>query len=151
MWKPIRRLCLISPFLCLTCSHRSPAGCGRIALTTPLIWASMDINIRQYYFGSRLQEQVYKALSRRITEWFARSGGLPLTLFIRDPSRGLLRGDTLKAHSADILLDTLFSYSALWKNIHFDSSCEDLSIPILRVLALKAADVPHPSVIYPST
>ncbi len=114
----------------------------QITLTTPIIWASMDVDIRQYYSGTWLREQAYKALSRRVMEWFSRSGGMPLTLFIRDPSRGVFRSDTMKAHPADILLDALFSYSALWKNIHFDSGCEYISIPILRILALKAADVP---------
>ena len=39
-------------------------------------------------------------------------------------------------------METLFSYSARWKKLQFISSCDYLSIPILRIAALTAADVP---------
>ena len=118
-------------------------GMRHIALTTPVIWASMDVQIRQSYHhsGSGLNEQAYIALSRRVTEWFARSGGLPLTLFIKDPGYGVYRRDHLESHPSDILLNTLLSYSACWKSIQFETD-EDLSIPILRIFALTADDVP---------
>ncbi len=76
-------------------------------------------------------------IARNIRQWFDKAGEKALTISIReiDASR----------HQYDptyILLDALFSYSARWKELHFDSSCDVAAAPITRVAALTAADVP---------
>ncbi len=144
-------VCLIAPLRCRTCLHRSPAGCATSRWATSVIWASMDVQIRQLHYSSflHLDEQAYRCLSRRVTEWFARSGGLPLTLFIYDLGYGVHR-DPRESHPSDILLETILSYSRRWKNFHFKTD-QDLSIPILRIFGLTADDVPILQSITPST
>ncbi len=117
---------------------RISRGMRRIALTTPVIWASMEVQIRHknYYSDRILNEQAYKALSRRATEWFASIRRLPLTLSIKNPDDGAYRRNPLASHPSDILLGTILSYSKRWKNIKFET-CEDLSMPLVRIFALQ--------------
>ena len=115
------------------------AGIRHIALTTPIIWAQMDIQIREHY-GS-WDRRTFLGLVRKVEDWFDSSGGLPLTLYIDDPSGGAYT-TVGSIPESNILLDALFSYSALWKEIQFKSRWEILSAPVLRFAALTNADVP---------
>ncbi len=114
------------------------AGMRHIALTTPIIWARMDIQIREHH--GIWDKTTFLNLARRVKEWFNRSGELPLTLFMEDPSNGVYT--TVKSIPSIILLDALFSYSARWKNVQLKSDCDVLSAPVLRLAALTNADVP---------
>ncbi len=118
------------------------SGIRRIALATPIIWASMAVLLNPFYVGYS-GEQVYSSLARRVRDWFERARGLPLTVYMQVPSNfeyaNLEQGDS---DPSQILFDALFSYSSRWKNIEFNSNCEDLSAPVLRFAALTPADVP---------
>ncbi len=118
-------------------------GMRHIALATPIIWTRMDIQIRDYRSG-KLRKETYLGLARRVQEWFDRAGGLPLTLIVRDPNRHEYSGYSVgDLHQVKILLDTLFSYSARWKEVRFDSRCVDESSPLIfQFYGLKKADTP---------
>ncbi len=116
-------------------------GMRHIMLTTPSMWARMDIQVQ---FGSlRMNEAAYSLLADKASEWFERAGGLPLTLFIRDTSRGTygITEDSASLRSR-ILLDTLLGYSVRWKEISFKSGCDDITTPLIRIAGLKATDLP---------
>ncbi|KJA23697.1 hypothetical protein HYPSUDRAFT_569678 [Hypholoma sublateritium FD-334 SS-4] len=50
-----------------------------IALTTPTIWATMNVRIESLSFRHRgLAQGVYLIMARRASEWFERAGGLAL-------------------------------------------------------------------------
>ncbi len=131
-------LCLTTQLHCLTWLAQISAGMRHIALTTPIIWARMDIQIREHH--GIWDKTTFLNLARRVKEWFNRSGELPLTLFMEDPSNGVYT--TVKSIPSIILLDALFSYSARWKNVQLKSDCDVLSAPVLRLAALTNADVP---------
>ncbi len=126
-------------------------GMRHIVLTTPVIWARMDIQIRRYHVGTvdirksyigTFDEATYLGLARRVKEWFDRSGRLPLTVFIEDPSRITYTIGSGEAVPQKMLLDALFSYSARWREIHFISSHEYPTPPLFRFIRLTIAAVP---------
>ncbi|KJA25385.1 hypothetical protein HYPSUDRAFT_214078 [Hypholoma sublateritium FD-334 SS-4] len=120
------------------------SGMRHIALTTPAIWASMNVEIRSLQFDSvELYEQAYSDLAQRASEWFERAGGLALTVFIQDADSSNARPEGSESDPSDILFDTLLSYSNRWKEVHFDSFGSEVVSPhMLRIAALTAVDIP---------
>ncbi|KJA14219.1 hypothetical protein HYPSUDRAFT_49350 [Hypholoma sublateritium FD-334 SS-4] len=123
------------------------SGMRHIALTTPLIWASMNIYM-DYDCDPLDYTQVCSILASRANRWFERAGGMALTVSITDTTYSYARFQDVQADSSNILFNTLFSYSTCWKRFRFESSCRDeLAFPpiidIRRVsAALSAADLP---------
>ena len=114
------------------------SGMRRIILTTPVIWARM--NVVPDFRSDRL---TYSVLARRASEWFERANGLPLTLYISDPTLSQTRPENSKREDpSDILLDALISYSVRWKEIKLTSNCQYLSRPMARIAKLTAIDLP---------
>ncbi len=117
-------------------------GFRRIALSTPIMWASMDVQFGQFDYDN-LNARDYSILAHMATEWFKRAGGLPLTVFIDCPSRSpYTNTESGESEPSNILFDTLFSYSTRWREIQFNSSGNQFSMRILRIVALKAVDLP---------
>ncbi len=90
-----------------------------VALTTPLIWASMSVEIKSMFFHRKKPHEleIYAILARKATDWFERAGGVGLTVIIedsREPYETFQGGHSDPTH---ILLDALISYSARWKEI----------------------------------
>ena len=117
------------------------SGFRRVALSTPSMWSSMDVQFDAFRYEN-LDERAYSILAHMATEWFKRAGGLPLTVFIECPGSFSSNVEYGESDLSNILFDTLFSYSARWKDIQFISCRKDFSLPVFRILALKAADVP---------
>lgn len=120
------------------------SGFRRIALSTPIIWASMDVQFDPFYYEN-LNTRDYSILAHMATEWFGRAGGLPLTVFIDCPSRSPSPHTNTEYGESDpsnILFDALFSFSARWRQIQFNYSDDRFSMRVLRIVTLKAADVP---------
>ncbi len=115
------------------------SGMRRIVLSTPAIWTRMDI-AWDYFDDKKLRKRVYLTLAHRASEWLKRAGGLPITLFLWDPTIDGASDDELDA--LDILYDTLLSYSTLWKEFKFDSRCRYISRSLIRIAALIAIDLP---------
>ncbi len=111
-------------------------GMRRIVLETPIIWASMCVQIDSSCFG-RFGDQVCTMLARSIRQWFDRAGDKALAVSIHE-----IDASRQKRDASYILLDALFSYSARWKELRFESSCDVVATPIMRVAALTAVDVP---------
>ncbi len=124
------------------------SGMRHAAWTTPVIWASMSVNIGNMVRG-RIEsiEDRFAFVAQRAVEWFERTGGLPLTLTISDGSDYYLFDDSnSKADPTSILFNTLLIYSSRWKEIYFisDSPAAALSSPMRRLaVAMTAADVPQ--------
>ncbi|KJA19056.1 hypothetical protein HYPSUDRAFT_44711 [Hypholoma sublateritium FD-334 SS-4] len=120
------------------------SGMRHIALTTPIIWASVHVEIRSYLFSGLIQyEKAYSALARRVSAWFQRAGGLGLTVSIEDSNIAYAVLEGFQSDPSTILFDALLSYSTRWKQLQFDSSCGSLLSPlILRIAALTAVDLP---------
>ncbi|KJA19021.1 hypothetical protein HYPSUDRAFT_44691 [Hypholoma sublateritium FD-334 SS-4] len=119
------------------------SGMRHIALTTPIIWASMHVEIGAFFcLGLRGYERVYSALARKASTWFDRAGGLGLTVSIVEYRDSYPKFD-VQCDPSTILFDTLLSYSTRWKELKFDSHCDGvLSAPMARIAALTAVDVP---------
>ncbi|KJA22544.1 hypothetical protein HYPSUDRAFT_652761 [Hypholoma sublateritium FD-334 SS-4] len=100
------------------------SGMRHIALTTPCIWASMNVRTNLFYFGSQQpSKKDYAMLASKVSQWFDRAD------VQNDPS--------------NILFDTLLSYSSRWKRIQLESIYGDVpSAPLVRIAALTAVDVP---------
>ena len=111
------------------------SGLRRVALNTPTLWARMDVP-RYYYDDRQLRREGYLTLARRANKWLERAGGLPLTLFIRDPT------ENGESDSINIFFGTLLSYSKRWKEIKFQSKCQFLTKSTIRITALKTIDLP---------
>ncbi len=109
------------------------SGMRRIVLSTPTIWTRMDIPW-DYFNNKKLRKRVYLTLAHRASEWLKRVGGLPITLFLWDPTVDGVADDELDA--LDILYDTLLSYSTLWKEFKFESRCRYISRSLIRVACL---------------
>ncbi len=118
------------------------SGFRRIALSTPIMWASMYVQFDAFLYEN-LDEQAYSILAHMVRVWFERAGGLPLTVFIEGPGSSPYENEDYgESDPSNILFDTLFSYSARWQDIQFISPRNDFSLPVFRIVALKAADVP---------
>ncbi|KJA19035.1 hypothetical protein HYPSUDRAFT_44699 [Hypholoma sublateritium FD-334 SS-4] len=118
------------------------SGMRHIALTTPIIWASMHVKIYPISFNSLAgYERAYSALVLKANTWFERAGGLGLTVSIEDHSDPY----EMSAHSQsalwESLFDTLLSYSTRWKVLQIDTG-NILSAPMVRIAALTAVEVP---------
>ncbi len=87
--------------------------------------------------------KIYKALSRRVKEWFARSGGTtPHFIHKRSELRGIQgRHNNMAPIRYPFWTPCLPILHAGKASISI-ATCKDLTTAILRVLALKAADVP---------
>ncbi len=124
------------------------SGMRHIALTTPMIWARM--NVEPYFITHRhiSSNQAYLALARRSIQWFERAAGLPLTLHVWDPTfspDSKTRVEEGDSDPSSSLFDALLSYSSRLKEIKFTSSCHYMSTPMIRIAALAAADLPYSS------
>ncbi|KJA19025.1 hypothetical protein HYPSUDRAFT_217869 [Hypholoma sublateritium FD-334 SS-4] len=116
-----------------------------IALTTPVIWASMRVEIRSFEYDRHgFAQRVYSIMARRASEWFERAGGLALTVSIEDTSDSDIMASVQSSvpDPSNILFDTLLSYSTRWKEIQFDSFGDVISTPMIRIAALTADDLP---------
>ncbi|KJA26459.1 hypothetical protein HYPSUDRAFT_198762 [Hypholoma sublateritium FD-334 SS-4] len=103
------------------------SGIRYIALTTPIIWASMHVEIRTFPFGNlRAYEKAYSAVARRASAWFDRAGGLSLTVSIEDYRDSYPKFGGFRCDPSTILFDTLLSYSTRWKELIFNSRCGDM-------------------------
>ena len=114
------------------------SGIRRIVLTTPSIWASINIRLDS---SSRVDKLCYAALVCEASKWFERANGLSLSISVEDVSDRLywkLRNAELDP--ANVLLDFLFSYSTRWKSICFH--CPEVPIMANRIAALSAVSVP---------
>ncbi len=116
------------------------SGFRRIALSTPIIWASMDVQFDPFYYEN-LNARDYSILAHMATEWFGRAGGLPITVFIDCPSRST-NTQYGESDPSNILFDALFSFSSRWGHIQFNYSDSQFSRRVLRIVTLKTADVP---------
>ncbi len=114
------------------------SGFRRIALSTPIIWASMDVQFDALCYEN-LDQNAYLFLANMVVEWFGRAGELPLTVFIEYPGSS---AECSESDSSNILFVILFSYSARWKDIQLISRRKDFSMPVFHIVALKATDVP---------
>ncbi|KJA14227.1 hypothetical protein HYPSUDRAFT_208892 [Hypholoma sublateritium FD-334 SS-4] len=112
-----------------------------IALTTPFLWASMNVSFSPH---KRLDKWDYLVLASKAIGWFERAGSLSLTVFMQDPNPEFLLLKNVQSDPSTILFDTLFSYSNRWRRIEFESECASaiISAPIIRIAALTADDVP---------
>ncbi len=118
------------------------SGFRRIALSTPIIWASMDVQFDPFYYEN-LNSRDYSILAHMATEWFGRAGGLPLTVSIHCPSRSPYTNiDYGESDPSNILFDALLSFSARWRHFHFNYSDSQFSRRVLRIVTLKAEYVP---------
>ncbi len=120
------------------------SGIRRIALSTSILWASMDVQFDPFH-DDGLGERAYSNLAHRVVEWFERARGLPLTMFIDCSSSYPYYSSgryVVESNPSNILFDTLLSYSDRWKTIQVSSSCEEFSILIDDIISLTAADVP---------
>ena len=118
------------------------SGLRRIALATPAIWTSMDAQINPYHHEHEITNpQFYSILARKAREWFDQAGGLALTVFMGDPIPPYYQ-DRAEYGPSGIFFDTLFSYSVLWKELRFTSTCDIASANMIRIAALTAVDVP---------
>ncbi len=111
------------------------SGMRRIVLETPIIWASMCVQIDSSCFG-RFGDQVCTMLAQRIRQWFDRAVGKDLNVSIHEIDTSSQEYDP-----SCILLDALFSYSARWKELHF-FCCDVVAAHIMRIARLTAIDVP---------
>ncbi|KJA19015.1 hypothetical protein HYPSUDRAFT_44689 [Hypholoma sublateritium FD-334 SS-4] len=119
------------------------SGMRHLALTTPVIWASMNVCIGPFSFHRcEFSQRVYSIMASRASEWFERAGGLAISVSIEDESYS----DTTVEHSvsdpSNILFNTLVSYSTRWKGIKLYSTCHTLTTPMVRIAALTADDLP---------
>ncbi len=119
------------------------SGMRHVALTTPLIWAKMQMHIGIVsYHNVTLPRAPYAILAKKAIEWFERAGGLALTVILLDSPLFYAVFYDRESHPARVFFDVLLSYSKRWKNFHFCSYRSTLSIPIIRIAALTAADLP---------
>ncbi|KJA22695.1 hypothetical protein HYPSUDRAFT_40795 [Hypholoma sublateritium FD-334 SS-4] len=119
------------------------SGMRHVALTTPIIWASMHVDMRLLSGSIREQEQAYSVLAQRARIWIERAGGLALTVFIQGSTYSFALFESHRSDPSSILFDTLLSYSTRWKALYFDSRCGSrLSTPMSRIAALTAVEVP---------
>ncbi|KJA19040.1 hypothetical protein HYPSUDRAFT_204950 [Hypholoma sublateritium FD-334 SS-4] len=120
-------------------------GMRYIVLTTPIIWASLHVEINAYSFsGLKRFEQGYSAFARRASAWFERAGGLGLTVSIKECSDTHAAFEYLfQSDPSTILVNTLTSYSSRWKELQIDSRCGNKLSPLMtRIAALTAVDLP---------
>ncbi len=122
------------------------SGMRHVALTTPTIWASMCININSrsnVQLSQHKQErQIYSILARKVVEWFERAGGLGLSVMIWDTTSRHQLFDGSDSDPTTPLFDAILSYSTRWKEFCFNSRRQVLPAPMIRIAALKSADVP---------
>ena len=114
----------------------------QIALASPLIWASITVNIgTQYLFGTH-EDVAYASLSRRATEWLERAGRLALSVNIQYSRTLTDMFGTRDRNPTTVLFDVLLSYSNRWKEFCFYCSSKVFPKPTIRIAALTAAHVP---------
>ncbi|KJA19005.1 hypothetical protein HYPSUDRAFT_168622 [Hypholoma sublateritium FD-334 SS-4] len=118
------------------------SGLRNIALTTPRIWASMEVQMGGFYcYGHGAYHQAYSILAQKARKWFERAGSLALTIVIEDFTCRYTSSEG-ESDPSNILFDTLLSYSPRWKELQFNSSCKAVCTPMLRIAALTAVHVP---------
>lgn len=131
-----------TPFPCVLAQISS--GMRHIALTTPFIWATMNVRTNLFYLDNKqARKEAYEILASKASEWLDRAGGMALTVFMQVPNCYAYTLEDVQSDPSNILFDTLFRYSTCWKRIQIESSYGDVpSAPILRMAALTTVDVP---------
>ena len=116
-----------------------------VALTTPNIWAAITVSVSmtQFPFHSfESYEESYAILAARAIEWLERAGVLPLTVIIQDDDSTYEALKHSDPHPTYLLFDALLSYSPRWKEFQFTTRGPTPPKPLIRMMALTAADVP---------
>ncbi|KJA16348.1 hypothetical protein HYPSUDRAFT_207145 [Hypholoma sublateritium FD-334 SS-4] len=105
-----------------------------IALTTPFIWSSINIEISAPRFIDQPGSLVpYSKLARRAREWLQRAGDLALDISVMEAFH--------ESESSHVLFDCLLSYSSRWKTIRLN--CRNTKYtPLSRIAALTSTHVP---------
>ncbi len=119
------------------------SGMRHVALTTPVIWAAISVDITQIASkGIMSYDKAYTTLAGRAIEWLDRAGVLPLTVIIQDASYLYEVFNDTDSDPTYLLFEALLSYSTRWKEFQFTSRVPALPKPLIRMMALTAADVP---------
>ncbi len=120
------------------------SGMRRIALTTPEIWATMNIYVGQTVDRTPVAIWKYRKLAGKAREWIDRAGSLPLSVYFADLTRSYSGLEDIQYDPSNILFGTMLSYSTRWKSIQVKSICEGVlpSPFITRISTLTAVEVP---------
>lgn len=106
-------------------------------MSTPTLWSSLHISVP----GGSEEAELLRLRHDAASEWLSRSGALPLSISMSEPTTG----DLFKQKQSATILKMLFSFSTRWCYIDFSpltsrSLLEDLRVkhvPMLRSIAIQ--------------